>query len=521
MKSSAARLVLGLIAIVSMLFVYGATAQAAPPLGAAAAGSGGSLTVLAVGTTSEWPGLLPATDTQDAADYDYMNAIYGQLFEQGPKGTIIPDLATGYSFSPNKLTVTIDLRHGVKFQDGTPFNAQAVQANITSDLLPANGCICDFDWGTVKSVTTSGPYTVQLHMIKPFPPIIQAFIGEAPNWTPSPSALAKARTAAFAQNPVGAGPFKVVSNTASAQLTLKANPGYWQAGYPRLASLKFISAGNDQSAYAALQAGTAQMAEGITTVSIIRQAASGFQVSTIPGTGVSAITMNTKLAPFDNLQAREAIYYATDEAAILKELDFDYGTLTQSPSGPGGLFYTAKVPGYRTYDLAKAQALVKQLGGLSLTLLLSNTPTIETLGTALQQEWQQAGIKVTLDPEAFTTVVGDYLHHTWSITAGEVGGPDPVVGVESLGNSVGCDGSFGGVCDPKLDRFIETLRESTDASVRAQAFAAAAKQISDGAYAVYGVSTPWNVIASKSVTGVSLLSGEDGPIVPWQYVAAK
>jgi peptide/nickel transport system substrate-binding protein len=520
MKSRTVRLLVCLTATISLLLLGSSAAHASLPL-PAAAGSGGSLTVLAVGTTSEWPGLLPATDSQDAADFDYMNAIYGQLFEQGPKGTIIPDLATGYSFSPDKLTVSINLRHGVKFQDGTPFTAQAVQANITSDLLPANGCICDFDWGAVKSVTTNGLYTVQLHLSEPFPPIIEAFIGEAPNWTPSPTALANDGAAKFAQDPVGAGPFQVVSNTASNQLTLKRYPGYWQQGYPLLESLKFISTSSDQSAYAALESGSAQLAEGITTVSIIRQAAGNFHVSSIPGTGVSAITMNTKIAPFNNILAREAIYYATDESAILQKLDSDYGTLTESPSGPGGRFYTAKVPGYRTYDLQKAQALVKQLGGLSLTLLISNTPTVETLATALQEQWQQAGIQVKLDPEAFTAVVGDYLHHTWSITAGEVGGPDPVVGVESLGNNLSCTGSFSGVCDPTLDKLITQLRESADTQVRAKAFTQTAQRISDEAYAVYGVVTPWNIIATKSVNGVSLVSGEDGPIVNWQDVAAK
>jgi hypothetical protein len=64
---------------------------------------GGALTVLAI--TSQWPGLDPATDTQASADYDYMNAIYGQLFIPGAKGKILPDLATGYHFSPDGLTL--------------------------------------------------------------------------------------------------------------------------------------------------------------------------------------------------------------------------------------------------------------------------------------------------------------------------------------------------------------------------------------------------------------------------------
>jgi peptide/nickel transport system substrate-binding protein len=223
--------------------------------------------------------------------------------------------------------------------------------------------------------------------------------------------------------------------------------------------------------------------------------------------------------PFNNIKAREAIYYATDEAAILKNLDFSYGTLSQSPTGPGGRFYTAKVPGYRTPNLEKAKALVKQLGGLQVNLLYPSSPTAQTLVTALEQQWQAAGMKVTLNGQAFAAVVGDWLHHNWSITSGEVGGPDPIIGVESLGNSLGCKGAFSGVCDPTLDNLITTLRESNVTSVRAKAFAQAAKLISNKAYAVYGVVTPWNTVQAKSVTGVKLVSGEDGPIVGWQNVA--
>ncbi len=61
-----------------------------------------------------------------------MNAVYGQLFELGAKGAIIPDLATGYPFSTDAKTVTLDLRQGVKFTDGTPFNAAAVAWNSTA-----------------------------------------------------------------------------------------------------------------------------------------------------------------------------------------------------------------------------------------------------------------------------------------------------------------------------------------------------------------------------------------------------
>ena len=114
--------------------------------------SGGSLTVFeATGYSGDWPaGLDPATNIDGAADQDYMDALYGELFELGPKGAVIPDLATGYTISNDAKTITLNLRQGVKFTDGTPFNATAVVWNIDRDLKSA--CTCKPTW-PVKSVT--------------------------------------------------------------------------------------------------------------------------------------------------------------------------------------------------------------------------------------------------------------------------------------------------------------------------------------------------------------------------------
>ena len=100
--------------------------------------SGGSITVLeSKGYAGDYPsGLDPATNTDAVPNQDMMEAIYGQLFMLGPGGKIQPDLATGYTFSPDAKNVTITLRQGVKFSDGTPFNAQAVVFNWNRDFGP-------------------------------------------------------------------------------------------------------------------------------------------------------------------------------------------------------------------------------------------------------------------------------------------------------------------------------------------------------------------------------------------------
>ena len=123
-----------------------------------------------------------------------------------------------------------------------------------------------------------------------------------------------------------------------------------------------------------------------------------FTVTAEPSTSPYDIQLNTKIAPFNNILAREAIYYATDAAALDSHLFGDTYPVTESFTAKAGLFYEPTVPGYINYDLAKAKALVKQVGGITISLDTISAPTAITLNEGLQQQWQAAGMKVTLQP---------------------------------------------------------------------------------------------------------------------------
>jgi peptide/nickel transport system substrate-binding protein len=516
------------MAVLTMLTVASLTVgtAGASPLTAVTAQAGapkvgGALTEVQVDL--QWANLDPALDTSAAADENLMGSIYGELFEQGPNNSIIPDLASGYKVSSDGLTVSIDIRHGVTFQDGTPFTAAAVAQNIQRVLLPANTCICDSDFTDVKSITTQGTYTVLLHLAKPDPPIIEAFIESAPNWTVSPTALAKEGVTAFGQNPVGAGPFEVVSNEASSKLVLKRYPGYWKTGQPYLDSLTFLSVADDASAYEALQAGSVQVAEGIATQAIIKSAkTAGMNVITVPSDNTTGIELNTTAAPFNNLVAREAAYYATDSPALLKALIQGNGVVTESPTGPGGDFYEPDVPGYRSYDLAKAKALVKQLGGLSVTMTAPSTSTSEVqLMEGIAAEWEAAGIQVKIDPEPLATVIQQYSTNSWQSSLAGAGGPAPDIGIQGLSAHVGCHGPLSGVCDSTLDALIAKASSEEQTSARAATFKQIFAMISAKAYEPYLYAPNVTVVTSTSVAGVvpNDASGESN--VYWENVSLK
>jgi peptide/nickel transport system substrate-binding protein len=447
---------------------------------------GGSLTVLEVGTDQgSWPGGLdPGTSDTPASNMDEENAIFGSLFElAGKNGTLVPDLATGYKILDGGRTVDILIRPGVKFSDGTPLNSAAVVFNWNRDLqLKSN----DFpSWPLVAHdpFTTAGPDTAVIHFTKPYTPVISTFHIHDVNWIVSPTALKTMGETKFKFAPVGAGPFTVVSDTPSSVLVLKKNPNYWQTGLPYLDSLTFKAVNSDESALEAMQAGQGQAYVGLSTLQLEKSFSSSYTVTSQETADPRDVQFNTTKAPFNNKLAREAIYYATDAATLDRQLFNDITPVVQGFTGPGGLFYNPTVSGYRGYDLAKARALVKQLGGLSFTLLGTDIGVTKTIDEALQAMWAAAGMKVTLNLVAdLSADIQQFQSNSWQVSAGADGSYDPAGGVGVwfffLSSS-----PYSGVKDPKLDALINKATEVPEAQ-RGAVYQQTAEYMSDNAYAV-------------------------------------
>jgi peptide/nickel transport system substrate-binding protein len=488
--------------------------------GTASGASSGSVTVIEVSTL--WPSLDPPRDPDVGLDLALMNAIYGQLFTMNPSGAIVPGLASGYTVSSDGLTVTINVRPGVKFQDGTPFNAQAVLANFQRDIDPKNACTCSSELAPVKSMSVAGD-SVVMHLKAPDPTFIESITDDAPDWVPSPTALSKEGLQQFGQMPVGAGPFQVSSNVASSKLVLKGYSGYYATGKPHLASLTFEGLPNDQAAYAALQSGSAQLIQGLTTPGIIQQAKQQFNVTMVPGTQAYEVTFNSSHPPFNNPLAREAVAYATDPAQILQSASASIGVVTQSVTGPGGLFNELTVPGFRTYDLAKAKALVKQLGGLNVTLFYGNNSAVNVDGgEALGREWESAGINVKLEPILPSDSVALYKS-PWQVTYTVAGGVDPTIGYGGLAVRFGSGGLFSGTADKNLDAMIAQATTEGDATQRAATFKSIFQYISQQQYAVPLFAQSSAILMAKNVTGLSVSPNEGAglEIIQWDDLAVE
>jgi peptide/nickel transport system substrate-binding protein len=511
-------------ALVAVGLAAAACGSSGGPAGSSSNGSpvaGGSLTVLeGSGYSGAWPaGLDPATNTSGAADQSYMDSIYGQLFELGTKGHIIPDMATGYTITDGGKTVTIHIRPGMKFTDGTAFNAAAVVWNINRDLK--SPCTCKPTW-PVASVAASGQYDVVIKLKTVFAPIISSFIDSTANWIASPSAVQKMGEKAFALKPVGAGPFTVVSDTLSSVLVLKKNPGYWQQGRPYLDKLTFKSVSSDEAAYEAMLAGEGQVYEDMSTPSLLKQASQHFTVVNQLSTSPYDLQLNTLKPPFDNIKAREAIYYATNINPIIQHIFAGLYKPTQSFTAEGGICYQPNVAGYRGYDLAKAKSLVKQLGGLTVNLGTINVLVAKETTQALQTEWNQAGIKTTISSYDLGPLIQQFTGGKWQAMVQTAGAYDPAAGV-GVGFRFSSMSPFSGVHDAHLDGLLGQAAGTLDEKTRCSLYSQAAKYISDQAYGpFYFQFAPANV-AAHGVTGPGLTSALSSvvvtPNVPWEQVS--
>jgi peptide/nickel transport system substrate-binding protein len=414
---------------------------------------GGSLTVLELGGyAGAWPtGLDPATNVNGAADQDQMNSIFGQLFQLAAGGKVIPDLAASATPSAGGKTWTITLQPNLKFSDGTPLNAQAVVSNWTRDL--ANPCTCKPILPPVKSITAPSATTVVLTMAAPDGAFQNQLLVANLNWIASPSALKSMGEQAFKIKPVGAGPFTVVSDTLSNTLVLKKNPNYWQTGRPYLNNLTFKATADDEAALEALQSGGAQAYDGMATPSLVSTYKSHFTTTEQPATSPYDIQLNTVAPPFNNINARLAIYYATDAAIIDQKLFGNQFQVVQGFTAPGGLFYQPTVSGYPTYDLSKAKALVKQIGGLNVNFFTLASPVNQNFMEALQSLWKQAGINTSIHLYSLAGLIQQFDTKKWQAALQTAGAWDPAAGV-GLGFRFLSASPFSGVHDPKLDALI-------------------------------------------------------------------
>jgi peptide/nickel transport system substrate-binding protein len=363
---------------------------------------------LVVGLVAEPTSLDPGQLT-DINSMKLLGALYDTLVRFKPNSfDLDPSLALSWDMSPDGMAYTFKLRPGVKFHDGTDFDANAVK--FTYDrLLDPNNAYADTGpfpfaagyYGSIAETVVVDPMTVRFNLKKQDSALINAFTLNTGRIV-SPRAVMISRKDYF-QNPVGTGPFKFVGWDHNVRISLTANPDYWD-GAPALSQLIFRPLADEQTRITEFLSGGVDVIFDVPPDNIDQvQNTPSAVFAQQPGPHVWWVTLNTTRPPFDNVLVRQAVNYAVNKDALTQDILKGTGTPAVGPIPPAITWaYTDQVQQY-PYNPDQARALLQQSGVLTpinLTFWVtesgSGMQSPKTMGTAIQADLAAVGVNAQI-----------------------------------------------------------------------------------------------------------------------------
>ncbi|APZ41863.1 ABC transporter substrate-binding protein [Acidihalobacter ferrooxydans] len=370
---------------------------------------------LIVGQSAAVKSLDPATVTS-ASDYRIDENIYQGLvgFKSGTL-TPAPSLATRWTIGDKGLTYTFHLRRGVRFQDGTPFNAQAVKFNFDrmldkSDPYHDTGPfpLATLFYGDIARIDTPNADTVVFHLKHAYAPFLTNLAYPA-GLIVSPAAV-KRYGKDYGSHPVGTGPFEFASWQRGREITLTRNPHYW--GTPaNLDKVIFKPVPNTQTRMAELLSGSIDLMYGVPAESLkLFRGNPRFTIHAQVAPSAWYVMLNQKQKPLHNRLVRQALNYAVNKRAIAE--DILKGTAVPANGLMSPAFkatWDSHLAPY-AYNPAKARKLLREAGyphGFSTTFYVptngSGMLAPVAMASVIQNDLAQVGVKVKLRTFTWTT----------------------------------------------------------------------------------------------------------------------
>jgi peptide/nickel transport system substrate-binding protein len=431
-----------------------------------------------------------------------LTSVYDTLIFQDPEtGEFVPGLATEWSISPDGLIYSFTLRKDVVFHDGTPFDAEAVVANIDYVLDPEHRSQkAAAMLGPLKTIEVRSPYEVAFHLDRPYAPLLdslsQVYLGMA-----SAAALETWGPVDYQFHQVGTGPFRFVEYLPNDRLVLERNPDYawapeiYRRDSPAIDRITFRFFEDPATRALALEGGQVDVIGELPHHEADRLAESSeFKVDPvlIPGQPLQLI-FNTVRAPTGEAGVRQALVLGVDRSRIVDTVFGGNSPVAVGPLSANAFGFAADTtfPEYDpdlAVDLLEAAGWLLPEGGntrrranfeLKLDLVVPNWGSNPEVGQLVAAAWEQLGADVTL------TVAPGFGPLNEARAEGEYS----AIGMNSFGTDpdllrpfYDSDGFFnwGGYRDPELDALLESAAESfASPDQREQIYQEFAKQVRD------------------------------------------
>lgn len=353
---------------------------------------------------------LDPADTSDGEAMKVCYHLYDGLLRFKVGGIDVePALATRWESSEDGLIWRFYLRRGVKFHDGSDFNADAVVFSFMRQLdvnhpyhngkFPTwQGLFAQY----INNVEKIDEYTVKIILDKPFAPLLSGLSMFAMSII-SPKAMKELGKEGFDKHGVGTGPFKFVEWTVNDRIVLEANEDYWD-GRPYLDRVVYKVVPDNSIRTLQLQSGASDVIDGLAPYDVARiKRDPNLSLSSIEGLNVGYLAMHTEKAPFNDKRVRQAVNYAINKDPLVKVIYQGLATLASNPLPPTLWGHNDDLKPYE-YNPQKAKELLAQAGypdGFSFTLdVMKNPrpymPEPVKVAQAIKQNLSMIGINVTL-----------------------------------------------------------------------------------------------------------------------------
>jgi peptide/nickel transport system substrate-binding protein len=383
--------------------------------GSTAAPSGGATTVAAASTKKGGTltlGMLAGIKTFSVAESEFGNRVlfyqapYDGLVHMEPDGKLTPWLATSWSYNADLTVLTMKLKDGVKFTDGTPFNADAAAKNLTRFKGGKSPDATNLSLMTeAKAVDAS---TLQVTLSGPDPAFLN-YMSRNAGLMESPAAFDKPEEAT---NAVGTGPYLVdtAKTVADSVYTFKANPDYWNKSAVKYDGLVLKIISDPAAMVNAIKAGEVNAANLVNNDVLADVKGAGFSIlaNELDWVGLTLVDRDGKMgSPFKDVKVRQAMNFAFDREGMLKGYGAGFGTVTTQVFRKGSDGYDPALDSFYKYDPAKAKALLAEAGfpnGFDIEMA-----KVAVLGEAvyalIADQLAAVGVKV----KWVDTAIGDYF----------------------------------------------------------------------------------------------------------------
>jgi peptide/nickel transport system substrate-binding protein len=350
-------------------------------------------TTATIGMQLEPPTLDPTAGAAAAID----EVVYANVFEGltrfGPDGAILPALATSWDVSEDGLTWTFALQEGVRFHDGSAFDAADVAFSLDRARAPDSVNAQKQLFATIAAVEAVDPATVRITLSQP--------TGALPfNLAWGDAVIVAPETAATnATNPVGTGPFRFGQWAKGDRVEIVRNPDYW--GTPAAlegATFRFIA--DPTAAFAAVMAEDIDAFPGFPTPELLDALRADPRFSVVVGSteGETILATNNGRKPFDDLRVRQAMAHAIDRRQLIDGAMFGYGDPIGAHFAPHHPAYLDLTP-QSAHDPAKARALLAEAGfpdGFEATLKLPPPSYARRGGEIVAAQLREVGIRLSI-----------------------------------------------------------------------------------------------------------------------------